>query len=208
MRKIDEEKKQQVLTLLQSNRSQKEINTRTGVAIGTIEDWASDWRKNGLLPDYKRKGMIATRQAKLASNGYYNSIRKRFASMKWTDQLEKREFGFENSLKAIHYYLDSNKNPRVCAYCGKKPEGNKVWGLDRLDSTLGHIPGNLVPCCSNNEESRLLSCQTSKSKFDLYHWMETSMSRAYGEPIAKEIVLKRLEKIHNLAIELKNTVTN
>jgi hypothetical protein len=207
MKAIDKNTKEKVLELLQAQRSQKEISTRTGVCIGTIQDWAAEWRKTGLLVSYKRPGMAFTNQAKSVSNGYYKSIRKRYLGMQWTDKLEKRIFGFNNPTEAIHYYLDSNGDPRVCAYCGIKPKNGKVWGLDRIDSSIGHIPGNLVPCCSTNEENRFLSCQTSKSNFNLNAWMTASMFRAYGKPLPEQVVLNRLEEVYSLAKELKDTVT-
>ena len=208
MRQLDKNKKDKVLELLQKQRSQAEISDRTGVNIGTIQSWATDWRKQGLLVGYKRAGMEFTNQAKSVSNGYYKSIRKRYLTMKWLDQLEKRQFGFNSPIEAMCYYLDEVGNPRACAYCGKLPPNDKVWGLDRLDSNIGHIPGNLVPCCSNNDTSRFLSCQTSKSKFDMFAWMESSMSRAYGKPLPKEVVNQRLEEIYSLAKVLSNIVTN
>jgi len=207
MRKIDKEIQDKVLELLKAQRSQKEISDRTGVCIGTIQDWAAGWRKQGLIIGYKRPGMELSDKAKTESNGYYKIIRKKYASMKWTDKLEKREFGFKTSYEALPYYLDSQGNPRVCAYCGRKPENGKIWGLDRVDSSLGHIKGNLVPCCTTNEENRFLSCQTSKSKFNLEAWMEASMSRAYGKPLPKEVVLQRVKEIYDLAAELGNIVT-
>ena len=208
MKPIDEETRNKVFDLLSKNRSQNEISTRTGVCIGTIQDWASVWRKEGTLVHFNRSGMEGVLKAKSMSNGYYKSIRKRYASMKWTDKLEKRDFGFISPVEAIHYYLDNVGNPRVCAYCGRKPEDGKVWGLDRLNSALGHIKGNLVPCCTTNEETRFLSCQTSKSSFDLYAWMAASMFRAYGKELPKEVILQRLEEIYSLAKDLENTVTD
>jgi transposase len=208
MIKIDKETEDKVFELLSKNRSQKEIQTRTGVTIGTIQEWAAKWRKQGKLVHFNREGMEGVLKAKSMSNGYYKSIRKRYASMKWTDKLEKREFGFTSPVEAIPYYLDSEGNPRVCAYCGRKPEDGKVWGLDRLNSSIGHVKGNLVPCCTTHEETRFLSCQTSKSSFTLKAWMEASMTRAYGKQLPQEVVLQRLEEIYTLAKDLGNIITN
>lgn len=207
MRQIEKDIKEKVLKLLKDKRSYKEISSRTGVCIATIEDWASDWRKQGILNLYIRPGMEFSNKAKLMSNGYYKSIRKRYLSMKWTDKLEKRNFGFNNPTEAIHYYL-INGIPRPCAYCGKLPENGKVWGLDRINSDLGHVPGNLVPCCSNNTESKILSCQNSKSRFTLYSWMKANMSRAYGKDVSKEMVDNRLKEIYQLALDLGNMATD
>lgn len=202
MKPYSEETRQKVLELLQSQRSQKEISERTAVTISTIQDWATEWRTKGLLVGYRRPGMEFTAKAKEMSNGYYKSIRKRYLGMKWTDNLEKRTFGFNSPIEAIHYYLDDSGNPRPCGYCGRYPALGKVWGLDRLDSSIGHIPGNLIPCCSSHPESHFLSCQTSKSKFSLFSWLESSMNRAAGHPINRDEVTERIIKIYKFAKSL------
>ena len=132
---------------------------------------------------------------------YYKIIKKRYFAMRWVSQQENCPFGFSNPTEAIHYYLKDGY-PRLCAYCGRAPEQGKVWGLDRIDSSLGHIPGNLVPCCSSHLESPQLSCQGSKSKFSLLYWMESNMSRANGGIVPFRVVERRLERIYTLAKEL------
>ncbi len=201
MKPHSEEVRQKTLELLRQQRSRQEISNRVGIPIGTIEDWAAEWRKDGTLIGYKRAGEEFTHRAKQVSKGYYSSIRKRYFGMRWTDKLEGRRFGFENPVQAIHYYLKDGY-PRLCAYCGRAPESGKVWGLDRIDSSLGHIPGNLVPCCSSHYESPQLSCQASKSKFSLLAWMERGMSRANGGPVPFRVVERRLERIYTLAKKL------
>ena len=192
-----------VLELLKSNRSHTEISKRTGIPAGTVEDWAAGWRKTGDLNTYKRAGSEFTNKAKILSNGYYPVLRKRYLGMKWTDKKENREFGFANPVEAIHYYLD-NGTPRPCIYCGLYPPKGKVWGLDRIDSNIGHIPGNLVPCCSYNDESPYLSCQTSKSKFTLFGWLKSSMSRINGKQVDDRTVIERINDIKLFAENLKN----
>ena len=135
------------------------------------------------------------------SEAFYGSVRKRYFGMRWISQQENRPFGFEKVEQAIHYYLKDG-HPRPCAYCGRIPESGKVWGLDRIDSSFGHVPGNLVPCCSSHHESPQLSCQGSKSKFSLLSWMERSMSRANGGIVPFRVVEQRLERIYTLAKEL------
>lgn len=201
MKAHTEEIRQKTLDLLRQQRSQQEISDRTGICIGTIQDWAAEWRNEGLLVEYKQEGSRFTARAQQKSNGYYACIRKRYNGMRWTDKVENRPFGFENILQAIHYYLKDGR-PRPCAYCGRFPTGVKVWGLDRIDSSLGHVPGNLVPCCSSHLESPKLSCQSSKSKFSLLHWMESSMSRANGGIVPFRVVEQRLERIYTLAKDL------
>lgn len=206
MKAHSEQIKSQALELLQQNRGPKEISTRLNISVGSIEDWASDWRKAGLLKSYKRAGMEFTNRAKQLSNGYYKSIRKRYLGMRWVDHLAKREFGFNNPVEAISYYLDGEGNPRVCAYCNRKPAEGKVWGLDRLDSSKGHVPGNLVPCCGFHEDGMPLSCQASKSNFSLFTWMQISMSRALGREATKEEVEQRLKPISDLAAKLSHNI--
>jgi hypothetical protein len=202
------EAKEKVLDLLIKKRSYKEIVTRTGIPAGTIEDWATDWRKDGSLPSYVKEGMRHSQKAKIMSNGYYPVIRKRYGGMKWNDSVEERDFGFNSPIEALHYFLDASGNPRPCAYCGSIPPEGKVWGLDRLDSSKGHIPGNLVPCCSDGVESRYLSCQTSKSKFTLEGWMKAAMSRSNGYQVSDEELRKRIEGIENLAKDLSMKTFN
>ena len=201
MKAHEEETRSKVLDLLRQQRSQQEISNRTGVSVGSIQDWAAEWRKDGTLVGYKRPGFAFTGRAKQMSGAFYPIIRKKFNGMRWTDKMEKRQFGFTNPTQVIHYYLKDG-HPRPCAYCGRIPEQNKVWGLDRIDSTLGHIPGNLVPCCSSHYESAQLSCQGSKSKFSVLSWMERSMSRANGGPVPFRVVEQRLDRIYTLAQSL------
>jgi transposase len=202
MKKYSDEVRAQALELFQHDRSQNEVCTRTNVPVETLAAWTADWRKEGLLVAHNRSGMEFIRQAKLASHGYYKCIRKRFNGMKWFDKLEGREFGFKHSVEAIHYYVDESGVPRVCAYCGRVPPEGKVWGLDRIDSVLGHIPGNLLPCCSGHPESSKLACQQSKSKFSLFNWLEVNLSRAYGKPVPALLVEQRVSELKELADQL------
>jgi hypothetical protein len=197
-----QEKRDEVLCLLQQNRGYKEISARTKILTSTIEDWAADWRRSGELKVFIRPGAAFTAEAKRLSNGYYKSIRKRYLGMKWSDRLEKRVFGFESPVEAIQFYLDENGKPRSCTYCGRYPEIQKVWGLDRLDSLRGHQPGNLVPCCGSHKEGIQLSCQASKSKYSLFGWMEMNISRCLGRPATQDEVLQRIQNIKQLADSL------
>ena len=132
---------------------------------------------------------------------YDKSIRKRFFGMRWVSQQEQTPFGFLTPADAAHYYLKDG-NPRPCAYCGRIPEQDKVWGLDRIDPSLGYVPGNLVPACSSHYEASTLSCQGSRARFTLLSWMERSMSRANGNPVPFAIVKQRLQRIYGLAEQL------
>jgi hypothetical protein len=190
-----EEVRNEVLELLRQQRGPLEISKRTGILYGTIEDWAAEWRKDGTLKSYARAGQEFTNRAKQMSKGYYGIIRKRYLGMRWTDRAAGRTFGFSNPTEVIHYYLDDSGNSRPCTYCGRAPEKDKVWGLDRIDSSLGHIPGNLVPCCGSHPESQMLSCQVSKSNFSLRAWLEMNMTRTYGHQIPSLIVDMRITEV-------------
>ncbi len=207
MRALPKEAKDKVLELLRKSRSLNEISARTGVTPGTIEDWASNWRKDGTLTAYVRKGAAFTQKAKLLSKGYYPRIRKRYHTIKRLDKLENREFGFNSPVEAIPYFLDENGNPRSCAYCGAIPPKGRVWGLDRLDSSKGHIPRNLVPCCGQTAHGSQMSCQASKSKYDLRGWMAMNMSRTFGRPATTQEVEERVARVEQLATDLAGRVS-
>ena len=38
---------------------------------------------------------------------------------------------------------ESNLKTRKCHYCGSE----KSNGIDRIDSSLGYLPDNVLPCC-------------------------------------------------------------
>lgn len=201
MKAHDPAVKDKVLELLKKSRSLNEISDRTGILVGTIEDWAAGWRKEGTLTAYKRAGAAYTQKAKLRSNGFYSAIRKRFHALKRLDKLENREFGFTDIGDSIPYFLKDGV-PRVCAYCGTPPPKDKVWNLDRVDSSLGHVPYNLVPCCGSNPYGNQMSCQASKSRYDLRGWLGICIARAFGRPATVDEIEDRARDIENLAKEI------
>ena len=135
------------------------------------------------------------------SDKYYATIRKKYRAMRWSDKSTGRHFGFSNLSQVIHYYLENGK-PRPCVYCGRLPDAGKVWGLDRVDSTLGHIPGNLVPACGSHPVHVKLSCQFNKSNLSLRDWLEMNMTRTYGHQIPRLLVDMRMTEVLSLAKEL------
>lgn len=36
-----------------------------------------------------------------------------------------------------------------CCFCGYEPLDDERNGIDRIDSSLGYVHGNVSPCCSN-----------------------------------------------------------
>jgi hypothetical protein len=203
MKAHSEEVKAKVLKLLQEDYSQSDVCKLTGVSVGSLDDWTPEWRKKGLIAGYKKPGMEFFAKGKSISNGYYGSIRKRYNSMQWTDKCNNRFFGFNKVTEAIHYYLDTSGNPRLCTYCGSKPPEGKVWGMDRIDSSIGHKPGNLVPCCYIHNGNRQLSCQVSKSKFSLREWLQISMSRTFGRQVREDELDDRILVIMDVANQLE-----
>lgn len=75
---------------------------------------------------------------------------------------------------------------RDCDYCGAAPSneygksrrgnGSYVYsGLDRIDNTLGYLPGNVAPCCWR--------CNTAKSNMPLAEF-RSWISRIYVRQVA------------------------
>jgi hypothetical protein len=74
---------------------------------------------------------------------------------------KKKNHEFELSVDYFSEIVKSN-----CSYCGSPPEqkkrkGNLVDanGIDRIDSSIGYVTGNIVPCC--------YMCNRMKSDHDL-----------------------------------------
>ena len=104
------------------------------------------------------------------------------------NSLSRRDWEFHLTLSQLKVCV----RPRLpCAYCGKEPSNifrmkykdvdgvyrrgvdpsmEIRWsGLDRVDSSLGYIHGNVVPCCGE--------CNAMKSKLPLDEWF-TLMARS------------------------------
>lgn len=77
----------------------------------------------------------------------------------------KREQVFELSSQEFEKLITSD-----CHYCGAAPSNTKslrdytlYWnGLDRLDNTVGYVPENVVPCCS---DCNYLKCERNYDEF-------------------------------------------
>ena len=75
---------------------------------------------------------------------------------------------------ALSFELFQKIIVQSCHYCGRKPTRTsrvscanhvKTVGIDRLDSSLGYEPKNVVPCCGD--------CNQMKSDRSLNAFMET-----------------------------------
>ena len=203
MRPHDPKLKGKILEDLRNGRGPQHAAKVSGIPIGTIESWSRNWRRQGLLSAYVRPGMAYSLKAKLTFNGFHRSIQKAFRSMVDSDKNNGRTCAFANVLECGRFFLDKG-NPRPCAYCGRKPPDGQIWGLDRLDSRMGHIPGNLVPCCGSHPDGRYLSCQASKSHFPLRAWLHANISRSLGRPATEVEVKTRMKEIKRVAESLAN----
>ena len=67
---------------------------------------------------------------------YRQSLKGRFLNYKSTAKNDNRLF--ELTLKQFEVLINSN-----CHYCD-----GPGFGIDRMDSSLGYIDGNMLPCCS------------------------------------------------------------
>lgn len=88
--------------------------------------------KRGKAPRFKR-------------NFWKNPIYGKISSDKKT-QARKRGIEFSLSQQEFQDLIESD-----CFYCGSPPnnesKGATYQGIDRIDSSKGYIPGNVVPCC-------------------------------------------------------------
>jgi len=74
--------------------------------------------------------------------GVKHSARYRLKTYK--NGARRRNIRFELSLKEF-----DEITKRFCVYCGgfSDSEIENFCGIDRLDSSLGYVEGNVVPCC-------------------------------------------------------------
>jgi hypothetical protein len=62
---------------------------------------------------------------------------------------DKSKYGSlpENFMTYEEYF---NLIQQPCFFCGRTPEQCNGMGVDRIDNTLGHVSGNLQPCCGEH----------------------------------------------------------
>jgi len=128
---------------------------------GTLKTIRECELKNGRAMSCGRAGCRASSPKYLPINSALNNV---YSSYERNDKEKNRIF----SISLNNFKLLTQMN---CVYCGKSPQnGNaiKYNGLDRIDSKLGHIMDNIVPCCGtcNNIKSDL-------SLADLDHYITT-----------------------------------
>lgn len=82
-----------------------------------------------------------------------------------------------------------------CVYCGRPPEETKngrftsfLNGIDRVDSSKGHVAGNCVPCCKR--------CNLSKRDYKKADFLEMAFSIAAHHGWRPPIKAKPVRKTH------------
>lgn len=82
---------------------------------------------------------------------YRKSLQSKFNTLKYSSKFRNIEFdlSFEEYKALVKF---------DCAYCDK-PLPTQGYGIDRVDSSLGYISGNLLPCCKK--------CNTIKGNSEL-----------------------------------------
>lgn len=92
---------------------------------------------------------------------------------RYEEQAKKRGIEFNLSKEKFHYMTQMD-----CHYCGMGPSnfyqktritsgGYKYNGLDRVDSKIGYLPSNVVPCCK-----RCNHAKNDMSETEFKEWLE------------------------------------
>lgn len=105
-----------------------------------------------------------------------------FRCYKYNAKKRNIEFNLEKE-----YFLEITQ--RICFYCGDKPNnimknncntGEYIYnGVDRIDSSLGYIRNNVVPCCKK--------CNGMKMDISLEDWLK-QINKIYNHSIKNKIL--------------------
>lgn len=96
-------------------------------------------------------------------------VRNRFGEYRLNARAKNRVFEFSlDEFRAIVL--------QPCVYCGAEPM--PINGMDRIDSSNGYIPSNVVPCCSDcNYAKRGLSASQFLSMVERIHEHQSVLQR-------------------------------
>jgi hypothetical protein len=101
---------------------------------------------------------------------------------------------YKNSarIRGIEWFLEDELFEAIiaypCSYCGARPS-NKTnhrdrsityTGIDRIDNSLGYIPGNVIPCC--------FQCNQAKSTFTLKQFAD------WSQRVAEKTSMMKIEE--------------
>lgn len=127
----------------------------------------------GSLSNIKRQKSCGCNKAEIArQNGRSKSTEKTYTNSilrAYKHSAKKRKIDFQLVSEDIE---DLIKKP--CTYCGSLPEEKKLKyirgkqyarnGIDRIDSSIGYVKGNLTPCCNTcNIMKNILSTEEFKT---------------------------------------------
>lgn len=108
------------------------------------------------LRRFKARWVVSCRGCnRLRVMRYARSFRARCVHIKKGGERRGIEWGFDNP-EDLREFWDA-----PCHYCGGEVE--QRLGLDRVDSTKGYIPGNVVQCCT--------TCNMAKSNHSVDEWV-------------------------------------
>lgn len=116
------------------------MNKRKNARKMTKKEWAAAYyQRNRKFVDAKNKKYYLKNKAKVLAytKNYYDTHRSSFNS--WKRKNEGRR-GIQVDITPEEYRSIISSS---CAYCGL----NRFIGVDRVDSSIGYLPGNCVACC-------------------------------------------------------------
>ena len=147
--------------LCQCDCGNKKVIAKHAIRIGDTTSCGCNWHKQGRLHTEKYSSSL---------NCIYLLYKNRATKSNLPFLLTKTQF--------------KNITSQNCSYCGIKPAqfhkshikhcyGAYIYnGLDRIDSKLGYIEENVVPCCKH--------CNSSKGKKSLKEWLKKEESKRFS----------------------------
>lgn len=103
--------------------------------------WKAHYQRNRLNPDYLAFRRDHCRKFRANNPTYGTALNVRFSMLKARCKIKGTQITL--SLEEYKSLLDG-KN---CTYCSSTISGSKGCSLDRVNSDLGYVVGNCVPCC-------------------------------------------------------------
>lgn len=104
---------------------------------------------------------------KESAKKYRNGLNGKF--LQYRSNAKKRNIDFDLTIEEFSKFWQ-----KPCFYCGSDID---TIGIDRVDSDLGYVEGNMVPCC--------FTCNQSKNDLSLSEWVchLKSVLRNLGEKL-------------------------
>lgn len=122
------------------------IHTKDGTETIYCKECSECRNKNRIRDTRDRSARIETRKSTDRPDTFNKRLTVRYAMYKLRDAerglTEKEDF---ETLLPKDFANNLMKMP--CVYCRKPPTDECPNGLDRIDNTISHIIGNVLPCC-------------------------------------------------------------